>query len=147
MSAQLVAHRDPVADQVLAGPAGLPQRDGGGAVWDQRPQPRPVGAQHVREHAGIEPVILVTRRPIPGPQVLHLPRSDHHHCHARLQQGVHDRPVAALDRHLTRSALGQALHQDPQPLSGVLHAEPADHPACRIDDAHGMAGTGPANPS
>ena len=48
--AQLVAHRDPVAYQVLAGAAGLPQRDGGRAVWDQGPQPGPIGAQDIGQH-------------------------------------------------------------------------------------------------
>ena len=61
VGAQLVAGRDPVADQVLAGAAGLAQREGGRAVGDQRPQPGPVGAQHVGEHVGVEAVILVAR--------------------------------------------------------------------------------------
>jgi len=147
MSAQLVAHRDPVADQVLAGPAGLPQRDGGGAVWDQRPQPGPVGAQHVGEHVGVEPVILVTRRPIPRPQVLHLPRSDHHHRHPRRQQGIHDRPIAALDRYLGHPRPGQPRHQGPQPRRGVLRAEPADDRTGGIDDTHGVVSAGPVDPA
>src|SRR5215472_13547663 len=52
VGAQLVAGRDPVADQVLAGAAGLAQREGGRAVGDQRPQPGPAGAQHAGGHAG-----------------------------------------------------------------------------------------------
>ena len=59
VGAQLVAHRDPVTDQVLTGPAGLPQRGRGRAVRDQRPQPGPVGAQHIREHIGAGPVVLL----------------------------------------------------------------------------------------
>jgi hypothetical protein len=147
VGAQLVAHRDPVAHQVLAGPAGLPQRGGGWAVGDQRPQPGPVGAQDVGEHVGVEPVVLVARRPVPGPQVLHLPRGDHHHGHTCLQQGIHDRPIAALDRSLGHPRPGQTLHKGPQPLCGVLHAEPGDHPTSRVDNTHGMVGTGPVDPS
>jgi hypothetical protein len=52
VGAQLVAHRDPVAHQILTGPAGLAQRDRGRGVRDQRPQPGPVGAQHIGEHVG-----------------------------------------------------------------------------------------------
>ena len=147
MGAQLVAHRDPVTHQVLAGAAGLPQRDRGRAVGNQRPQPGPVSAQHVREHVGVEPVVLVACRPVPGPQVLHLPRGDHHHGHACRQQGIHDRPIAALDRRLTHSSPGQPLHQGLQPLSGVRHTEPADHRTSRIDNTHGVVGAGPVDPS
>jgi transposase-like protein len=46
--------------QVLAGPAGLAQRDGGRAVRGQRPQPGPVGAQHVGQHECVEPVVFIT---------------------------------------------------------------------------------------
>jgi hypothetical protein len=147
VGAQLVAHRDPVTHQILTGPAGLPQRGRGRAVRDQRPQPGPVGAQHIREHVGVKPVVLVARRPVPGPQVLHLPRGDHHHGHPRRQQGVHDRTIAALDRYLGQPRPGQARHQGLQPLGGVRHSEPADHRTGGIDDAYGVVGTGPVDPS
>jgi hypothetical protein len=146
VGAQLVAHRDPVTHQILAGPAGLAQRGRGRAVGDQRPQPGPVGAQHVREHVGVEPVVLVARRPVAGPQVFDLPRGDHHHGHPRRQQGVHNRPIAALDRHLGHPRPGQAPDQGPQPLGGVRHSEPADYRTGGIDDAHSVVGAGPVDP-
>jgi hypothetical protein len=42
--AQLVGQADAVTDEVLAGPAGAAQRDGRGAVRDERAQPGAVGA-------------------------------------------------------------------------------------------------------
>jgi len=61
MGAQLVAQRDPVMDQVFAGPDRRAQRDRGRTVRSQRSQPQPVGAQRVRQHKRVEPVVLVPR--------------------------------------------------------------------------------------
>jgi hypothetical protein len=58
VGAQLVTRRDPVRDQVPAGPDRCPQRDRRGRVGDRRPQPGPVRAQRVRQHERIEPVVL-----------------------------------------------------------------------------------------
>jgi hypothetical protein len=45
VGAELVGHRDPVGDEILSCPAGLPQSDGLRAVRDKRPEPGPVGTQ------------------------------------------------------------------------------------------------------
>ena len=145
VGAQLVAYRDPVADQVLAGPAGLAQGDGGRGVRQQRAQPGPVGAQRIGQHERVEPVVLVTRRPVPRPQVLHLARGDHHHRHPGIEQGIDDRPVTALDRGLARPRRAQPADQLRQPGRGVLHDEPGHDLTRRIDHAHGVIGAGPVD--
>jgi hypothetical protein len=61
VGAELVGHRDPVGDEILAGAAGLPQRDGRRAVRDQRREPGPVGAQRVGQDERVEPLVLVAR--------------------------------------------------------------------------------------
>ena len=60
--AQLAGHSGPVAGQVLAGPAGAAQRDGGGLVREERAQPGTVGAQCAGQDEGVEPVVLVPGR-------------------------------------------------------------------------------------
>ena len=68
--------------------------DGGGAVWDQRPQPGPVGAQRVGEDEGVEPVVLVARRAVAARRRFltwfGLMTTT---VMAGLEQGVDDRPV------------------------------------------------------
>jgi hypothetical protein len=49
---QLVAGRDPVGDQVLAGAYRRPQRDRRRRVRDQRPQPRPGRGRRVLQDCG-----------------------------------------------------------------------------------------------
>ena len=83
VGAELVGHRDPGVHQVLAGPHRHPQGDGRFAVAGQRPQPGPVGAQHIGQHVGVERVVLVAGRSVPAAQVLQLVRGDHDHRRAR----------------------------------------------------------------
>src|SRR5674536_128512 len=104
--AQLVGQRHPVPDQVLASPAGPAQGHRGGAVWDQRPQPGPVGAQRVGREQG---------RPVPGAQVLQLVRADDHDGQPGLEQFGDDRSVRSFDRHLGAASLGEVASQLSQP--------------------------------
>ena len=74
VGAQLVGHRDPVGDQVAAGPHALAQRGGGRGVDQQRAQPAPVGAHDIGQHVGVEAVVLVPGRAVAAAQVLELAR-------------------------------------------------------------------------
>src|SRR5580704_5298846 len=76
--AQLVGDADPVADEVLAGPAGAAQGRGRGGVRDQGPQPGAIRTQRVGQDERVEPVIFVPGRAIAAAQVLDLVRADHH---------------------------------------------------------------------
>ena len=95
--AQLVGHRDPVGDQVLAGPHGLAQRGGGRGVDQQRAQPAPVGAHDVGQHVGVEPVVLVAGRAVAAAQVLDLAGWDDADGQPGREQRVDDRAVGAFD--------------------------------------------------
>ena len=145
VGAQLVAHRDAVTDQVLAGPAGLPQGDGGRAVRQQRPQPGPVGAQRVGQHERVEPIVLVARRPVAAPQVLQLVRADDHHGQPGLQQRVDHRAVRPLDRHLADACPAQLAHQAGQALARVLGDEPLHDLAGQVHHADGVIIVGPVD--
>jgi hypothetical protein len=56
---------DPVDDNVPAGADGGTQRGGRCGVTFERAQPAPVGADHIGQHVGIEPVVLVAGRAVP----------------------------------------------------------------------------------
>ena len=107
VGAELVGHRDPVGDEILPGPAGLPQSDGLRAVRDKRPEPGPVGTQRVGQHERVESVVLVAGRPVPAAEVLDLVRADHHHGEPGLQQGLDDGAVRSFDGHLADAELAQ----------------------------------------
>ena len=122
--AELVGHRDPGGDQVLAGAHRHPQRDRGLAVPGQRPQPGSVGAQHVGQDVGVERVVLVAGRAVAAAQVLQLLRCDHHHREVGVEQRLDHRPVRALDRDLDHPGPAQPRHQLAQPGQGVGDGEP-----------------------
>ena len=145
VGAQLVACRHPVRDQILAGPHRGAQRGRRGRVRDQRPQPGPVGAQRVGQHERIEPVVLGPGRPVPRPQVLHLPGGDHHHGQARGQQRLDERAVAPLDRDLGDPGLPQPQDQRTDARLVMSGAEPAGDPPGHIDHAHLVISGGPVN--
>jgi hypothetical protein len=147
VGAQLIGDRDAVADQVFAGPAGTAQADGGRAVRRQRRQPGPVGAQRVRQHAGVEAVIFVPGRPVPAAQVLDLVRADHHHGDPRLEQGARDRAAGSFDRGLPGAAAGQHGEQFAQAGGAVPGGAPADLTAPGIDDGYGVIITCPVDPA
>jgi len=107
VGAELIGDRDPVGDEILAGPAGLPQRDGLWAVRDQRPEPGPVGTQRVGQHVRVEPVVLVAGRPVSAAKVPDLIRANHHHGEPGLQQGVDDGAVRSFDGHFADAELAQ----------------------------------------
>jgi len=144
--AQLVAGRHAVPHQVPAGPHRHPQRDGRWRIGDQRPQPRPVRAQRVRQHERIEPVVLGAGRAEPRPQVLHLPGGDHHHGQACGQQGIDERTVAALDGDLDDLIPAQPSDQRGDPGLVVRGGEPIRHPPGHVHHARGVISGGPVDP-
>ena len=146
VGAQLVAGRDPVGDQVLAGAHRCAQRDRRRGVRDQRPQPGPVGAQRIGQHIRIEPVILAAGRAEPGPQVLHLPGGDHHHRQARGQQRADQHPVTALDRDLAGPGPAQPGDHRGDPGLVMRGAEPVGDPPGHVHHACDMIFTGPVDP-
>ncbi len=103
VGAELVGHRHPGMDEVLACPHRHPQGHGGLAVASQQLQPSTVGAQHIGQHVAVERVVLVAGRPVPAAEVLQLVRSDHDHPKTRLEQGIDDRAVGPFDRYLADS--------------------------------------------
>jgi len=102
-----LATANPVGDEILSCPAGLPQSDGLRAVRDKRPEPGPIGTQRVGQHERVEPVVLVAGRPVPAAEVLDLVRADHHHGEPGFQQGVDDGAVRSFDGHLADAELAQ----------------------------------------
>ena len=77
------------------------------ARWSRRcrgpgAQPAPVGADHVGQDVGVEPVVLVAGRPVARAQVLDLAGRDHQHRQPGLEQRVDDGSVAAFDADLAR---------------------------------------------
>lgn len=65
---ELVVYRDPVVDQVVAGPDQHPQRDGLRGVGSHNRPAAGVGAQRISQDEGIEPVVLVARRAVADAQ-------------------------------------------------------------------------------
>jgi hypothetical protein len=61
-----------------------------------RGQAAPVGAYHVGQHVGVELVVLVAGRAVPGAQVLQLPGWDNQHGQPGLRQRLDDRAVGAF---------------------------------------------------
>jgi tetratricopeptide (TPR) repeat protein len=132
--AQLVGDADPVADEVLAGPAGAAQGDGLRLVRDEGAQPGTVRAERVGQDERVEAVVFIAGRAVPAAQVLDLVRADHHHGDPGLQQCIDDRAVRALDRDLADAALGEQAQQGTQARRAVLDHAPVDLPAAGIDD-------------
>jgi len=140
--AQLVGDADPVADEVLAGPARAAQGDGLRLVRDEGAQPGAFRAQRVGQDERVEPVVLVAGRAVPAAQVLDLVRADHHHGDPGLEQRLDDRAVRALDGDLADAALAQ---QGAQASGAVLDHAPVDFPAAGIDDRDRVVITGPVD--
>jgi len=98
----------------------------------------PVGAQRVRQHIRIEPVVLVPRRSVPGPQPLDLPARHHEHRQSSRQQLLDDRAVPALDRHPGHASSMQPPDHGPDRGGVVSEAEPGSHHAVPIQQTGGM---------
>jgi hypothetical protein len=75
--AQLVGGGDTMLDQVAAGPHAAAQCKRRGRGPGQRCEATPVGTDHVGQHVGVVPVVLVPGRPVARAEVLHLVRRDH----------------------------------------------------------------------
>jgi hypothetical protein len=142
---QLVGHRDPVSDEVFAGPAGGAQRGGGRGVRGERPQSSAVGAQRVSQHERVEPVVFVAGRTVATAQILQLVRADHHHGAPGLDKRIDDGTVGAFDTDLADAALSQQAQQGPQPSGAVFDHAAVDLTTTGIDDRHGMVVAGPVN--
>jgi hypothetical protein len=144
--AELVGHPHPSGDQVLAGAYGHRQGEGLVAVTPQRPEPGPVGAQHVGQHVGVEPVVLVARRPVARTEVLDLVRRDHEHLQTGGQQRLDDGAVRSFDRHTTDPGTVEPPDQAAQPRSSVRDGEPVTLDPGSVDDGDRVIGAGPIDP-
>jgi hypothetical protein len=89
---------------------------------------------------------LAPAAPNRGPQVLHLPGGDHHHCQAGGQQGIDQRAVAALDGDLGDLVPAQPGGHRGDPGLVVRGGEPAGDPPGHVDHARRMIGGGPVDP-
>jgi hypothetical protein len=145
MGAELVGQRDPVDHQVLAGSHHRPQRHRRCGVRHQRPQPRSVGAQRVREDERVEPVILVARRAVAAAQVLDLIRADHHHGEPRVDQDIHHLPVGPLNRDLCHPGTSEAPDELSQTGGRVDHGKPLNLTASGVDHRDGVVVLGPVH--
>src|SRR5664280_605838 len=74
-----------------------------------QPEPAEEPALPVRvgQHVGVEPVVLVPGRPVPGAQVLQLVRADDYDGQPGLEQFGDDRSVRSFDRHLGAAGPGR----------------------------------------
>ena len=145
VGAELVGEGDPVGDEVLAGPAGATQGEGGVAVGGQRNEPGPVGAEGVGEDERVESVILAARGAVAAAQILQLVRRDHHHGDPGLEQAIDDRAVGSLDRHFRHAAPLEDGEQVAQPGGGMFHGGPVKLAAAVVHDRHGMIIAGPVD--
>ena len=95
---ELVDQPDSSLDQLLAGPGQGTQHLGGVAVLGERGKSVSVGAQHVGEQVGVPGVGLRPGAGVAAAQPLDLPRGDHHHPQAGVEQRLDQWAVAAFDR-------------------------------------------------
>ena len=142
---ELVGGRDTVLDQVPAGTYRGSQRLRGWTRAGQGSQAPSVGADHVGQHVGVEPVVLVPRRAVARAQVLDLYGCDDQHRQSGGQQCVDDGTVGAFDTDLVHAGLEQPSDQAPQSGCGVGDAESIDGLAVGIDDAHDVVVLGPVD--
>ena len=145
VGAQLVGDRDPVLDEVLAGPDVAAQRDRGRRVGLEAAPAVPVGAQAVGEHVGVGAVGLVARGAVALTQRLDRPGRHDHDLEAGIEQGVDDRAVGSFDRDAPCTGALHASAQLAQPVGAVGDVELDDHPAVAVDDAHRVRVDGPVD--
>ena len=143
--AELVVRGDPGLDQVGAGADQHPQAHGGVGVGGQRGEPAAVGAQDVGEQVGVEAVVLVPGGAVAGAQGGDLSAGDDEHGQAGVEQGRHDRAVAAFDRDPADLVAVQHGDQLGQPGRGVRDGKPLDRGAGVVDDADGVFGPRPVH--
>jgi hypothetical protein len=136
---QLVGERDAGFDQVLAGTGQRPQRQGRVGVALERPEPSVVGAQHVSEHERVQRVVLVACAAVAATQVLHLPRVDHEHLHAGVEQRFDHRPIRPFDRHPLHTVFHEAPGHRGKSGRGVGELVAGQEPAGVVHDRAGMA--------
>jgi hypothetical protein len=80
-----------------------------------------VGAQHVSEHEGVEPVALVAGLPVAEPQVADLVRCDHEHHDPASSSASTTRLVGSFDRHpLTQQSLLQMVNMGGDPVHAIV---------------------------
>ena len=117
-----------------------------GLIAGHRSQPASVGADHVGQHVGVEPVVLVPGRPVPRPQVLHLPWRDHEHGQPARQQRRDHRAIATFDADLGHCGLEQPGGHALEPGRVVGHREPVGDLALIADHADDVVVLGPVHP-
>jgi len=103
-----------VRDEIAPRSHTLAQRGGGFGVDQQWTQPAVVGAHHVGQHVGVEPVVGVAGRPVAAAQVLQLARWEDVDDQPGRAQHVNDRAVGALDAYCSDIG-GELADQGAQP--------------------------------
>ena len=118
-----------------------------GGVDQQRAQSAPVGADHVGQDVGIEPVVVVPGRPVAAAQVLQLAGWDDVDDQPGCAQRVDDRAVGAFDPDLGHVSGQQPLDHGAQPGRVVGDREPQDLLPVRGDDRDRVVVFGPVHPA
>ena len=146
MRPQLIGCGHPVTDQVLAGPAGPPQRDRRVAVTGQRHQPSPVGPQRVGQHERIEAIIFVAGRAVAARRFFTwfglitttlIPAS-----HKVSTSGPSGRSIETSSTRCRRNRPSRSRKS----CRTVLNGAAADLAATRIDHRHRVILTSPIHP-
>ena len=147
LSLELVDQADSSLDQLLAGPGQGTQHLSGFAVLGEWGKSVSVGAQHVGEQVGVSGVGLRPGAGVAAAQPFDLPRGDHHHPQAGVEQRLDQWAVAAFDPDTVHAEFGQPLDQTGEGLAGVGNLEPDGDLAVVVDDADGVGLAGPVDAS
>ncbi len=138
---QLVDRSDPHLHQVVTGADHGADRLGLAGVRGGGGQPVPPQPQIFRDHRGVGGIGLGTREHLALAPGLDRVWADRHDRVPGLEQQVDQSPVAAFDpdRDVDRLAeLGQPMHQQGDPVGGMLHGELRQHLPFDVDHAHGV---------
>jgi hypothetical protein len=114
---QLVGDRDPVLDEVLAGPHVAAQGDCRRRVGFEAAPAVSVGAQAVSEHVGVGPVGLVAGGAVALPQGLDRPARNHDDLEAGFEQAVDHGSIGTFDRHARTPAPWTRRHSSFSPAA------------------------------
>ena len=132
-------------DQVTAGADSGAQRQRGRGGAGQRGETATVGTDHVGQHVGVEPVVLVAGRSVTRAQILDLVRADHQHGKPGLKQRLYHRTVAAFDPDFGHAGDQETAGQLLQPGGGVGDAEPVNDLTVWSKDADDVVVLGPVD--
>ncbi len=136
LRAQLVAHRHPRFDEVLAGARERAQRLGLVAVGLKDPEAMSVSARQLTQHEAIKPIRLAARGAKPIPRRLDLIGMQRQHPHPSLQQPIDQQPVRALNRDQVDLKARQRRAQAADPVLAVRERRGQQLLPGRVLDQH-----------